>query len=80
MPLAVLARQAQAEYQRLPLSGVVGSLVETLDGLVGGAVAQLDSAGSRYRAGTLPATVEVDGRQLHLLGSIPRPDLNAAAG
>jgi hypothetical protein len=58
MPLAVLARQAQAEYQRLPPSGVVGPLVETLDGLVLGAVTQLDSAGSRYRAGTLPALVE----------------------
>ena len=54
----------------MPLSGVVGSLVETPDGLDEGAVAQLDSAGSRYRAGTLPAAVEVDGRQLHHLGSI----------
>jgi DNA gyrase/topoisomerase IV subunit A len=80
MPLAVLKRQVQAEYQRLPLSEVVGSLVETLDGLVGGAVAQLDSAGSRYRAGTLPAAVEVDGR-LHHLGSNfpPRPDLRRGA-
>src|SRR5215207_2347263 len=53
-PLAVLARQPQAEYQRVPLSGVVGPLVERRDGLVEGAGTQLDGAGSRYRAGTLP--------------------------
>ena len=32
-PRAVVERQAQAEYQRVPLSGVVGSLLETPDGL-----------------------------------------------
>lgn len=69
-PRAVVERQAQAEYQRVPLSGVVGSLAKTPDGLDHGAVAQLDNAGSRYRAGTLPATVEVDGRYLRHLGSI----------
>ena len=68
-PMTVAERQAQAEYQRVPLSPVVCSLVETPDALDEGAVAQLDSAGSRYRAGTLPAAVEVDSRQLHHLGT-----------
>ena len=31
MPLAVLERQTEAEDQRVPLGGVVGPLVETLD-------------------------------------------------
>lgn len=70
IPRAVLERQKQAEYQRVVLSDVVGSLVVTLDVLVGGAVAQLDSAGSHYRAGTLPAAVEMDSRQLRHLGKI----------
>jgi hypothetical protein len=60
----------EPEDQRLPLGGVVGSLVKPLDVLVEGAVAQLDSAGSRYGAGTLPAAVEVDRGPLHCLGSI----------
>ena len=69
LPCTVLARQAQAEYQGVVLSEVVGSSVETLDPLVFGAVAQLDNACSRDRAGTLAAAVEVDGRLVHL-GSI----------
>ena len=70
MPLAVLERQAQAEYQRLPLSDVVGSLVETLDVLVRRSRRSTRRAGSRYRAGTLPAAVEVEVANSITSGSI----------
>jgi hypothetical protein len=81
MPLPVLERHTQPEDQRVPLGGVVGPLIKPLHVLVEGAVAQLNSAGSRYRAGTLPAPVEVDGRPLHHLASIlPHGPFQATRG
>ena len=81
MPLPVLERHTEPEDQRVPLGGVVGPLIKPLHVLVEGAVAQLNSAGSRYRAGTLPAPVEVDGRPLHHLASIlPHGPFQATRG
>jgi hypothetical protein len=60
MPLTVLERHTEPEDQCVPLGGVVGPPVKPPDVLVVGAVAQLNSAGSRDRAGTQPAAVKVD--------------------
>ena len=66
----MLERHAEAKHQSVPLGGVVGPSVEPLDILFKRAIAQLDRAGSRYWARTLPASVEVDGGQRHYFGSI----------
>jgi hypothetical protein len=75
MPLAVFERNTEPENQCVPLGGVVGPLVKPLDVLVGGAVAQLNSAGSRYRAGLCPPPSKwIVARFITSAASCPMPD------